>query len=125
MSIMSPAQNQLMEEFGVGSTVAILPLSVYAFALGLGPVLGGPMSETFGRLPVYLGSTLLGSLFTIGVGFSRSFSALCVLRFLAGFCFAPSLAVAAGTVNEVFRPEKRAIPATICILTPFLGPGLG
>lgn len=114
-----------MEEFGVGKTVAILPLSVYALALGLGPVLGGPISETLGRLPVYLGSTLLGSFFTIGVGFSRSFPTLCILRFLAGFCFAPSLAVAAGTVNEVFRSEKRAVPATVCILTPFLGPGLG
>lgn len=121
---MSPAHNQLIEEFSVRKTVVILPLLVYAFALSLSPVLGGPISETLGRLLVYLGSTLLGSFFTISVSFSRSFLALCILRFLARFCFAPSLAVATGTVNKVFRPEKRAIPATVCILTPFLGPRL-
>jgi MFS family permease len=114
-----------MKEFGVGSTVAILPLSLYVFALALGPVVGGPLSETIGRYPVYIGSVLLGSIFTLGVGLSHTFTAVCVLRFLAGFCFAPPLAIAAGTINETFKPASRAIPSTIFILTPFLGPGLG
>ncbi|KAJ5246017.1 hypothetical protein N7468_001000 [Penicillium chermesinum] len=114
-----------MEEFGVSSTVAILPLSLYVFALGLGPVVGGPLSETLGRYPVYVGTLLLGSLFTLGAGFSHSIASLSVLRFLAGFCYGPSLAIAAGTINETFQPMKRAIPSTIFILTPFLGPGLG
>lgn len=114
-----------MEEFGVGSTAAILPLSLYVFALGLGPIVGGPLSETVGRHPVYLGTVVLGGLFTLGVGFSHTFAGVCVLRFLAGFCFAPSLAIAGGTINETFKPVKRALPSTIFILTPFLGPGLG
>jgi MFS family permease len=114
-----------MEEFGVGSTVAILPLSLYVLALGLGPVVGGPLSETVGRYPVYIIMMLLGTLFTMGAGFTPTFAGLCVLRFLAGFCYAPTLAIAAGTINEIFRPVKRAIPSTIFILMPFLGPGLG
>ncbi|KAJ5085964.1 hypothetical protein N7532_010735 [Penicillium argentinense] len=125
VSILSPAHTQFMEEFGVSSTVAILPLSLYVFALGLGPVVGGPLSETVGRYPVYLGTVILGSLFTLGVGFSHTFAGVCVLRFLAGFCFAPSLAIAGGTINETFKPAERAFPSTIFILTPFLGPGLG
>ncbi|KAJ5231756.1 uncharacterized protein N7469_006344 [Penicillium citrinum] len=125
VSILSPAHTQFMEEFGVGSTVAILPLSLYVLALGLGPVVGGPLSETIGRYPVYLGTVILGCLFTLGAGFSHTFAGVCVLRFLAGFCFAPSLAIAGGTINETFKPVKRAIPSTIFILTPFLGPGLG
>ncbi|KAJ5551552.1 hypothetical protein N7535_000504 [Penicillium sp. DV-2018c] len=125
VSILSPAHSQFMEEFGVGSTVAILPLSLYVLALGLGPVVGGPLSETVGRQPVYLGTVVLGSLFTLGVGLSQTFAGVCVLRFLAGFCFAPSLAIASGAINETFKPVKRALPSTIFILTPFLGPGLG
>lgn len=114
-----------MEEFHVSSTVAILPLSLYVLALGLGPVVGGPLSETLGRYPVYLGTLTLGSLFTLGAGFSQSIASLSVLRFLAGFCYGPTLAIAAGTINETFKPIKRAIPSVIFILTPFLGPGLG
>ena len=125
VSILSPAHSQFMEEFGVSSTVAILPLSLYVFALALGPILGGPLSETVGRYPVYVGSVLLGSIFTLGVGLSHTFTAVCVSRFFAGLCFAPPLAIAAGTINETFKPAARAIPSTIFILTPFLGPGLG
>lgn len=114
-----------MKDFGVSSTVAILPLSLYVFALGLGPVVGGPLSETVGRYPVYIGTTSLGTLFTLGAGLSPTFVSLCIFRFLAGFCYAPSLAIAAGTINETFKPVQRALPSTIFILTPFLGPGLG
>ncbi|KAJ5511293.1 Major facilitator superfamily [Penicillium expansum] len=125
VSILSPAHSQFMEEFGVSSTVAILPLSLYVFALALGPIVGGPLSETVGRYPVYLGTMSLGTLFTLGVGFCPTFAGICVLRFLAGFCYAPTLAIAAGTLNETFKPVSRALPSAIFILTPFLGPGLG
>ncbi|KOS44732.1 hypothetical protein ACN38_g4309 [Penicillium nordicum] len=125
VSILSPAHSQFMEEFGVSDTVAILPLSLYVFALALGPVVGGPLSETVGRYPVYIGAIALGTLFTLGAGFCPTFAGLCVLRFLAGFCYAPTLAIAAGTLNETFKPVQRALPSAIFILTPFLGPGLG
>lgn len=114
-----------MEDFGVSGTVSILPLSLYVLALGLGPVVGGPLSETVGRYPIYIGTMTLGTLFTLGVGFSRTFASLCILRFFAGFSYAPSLAIAAGTINETFKPNTRALPSTIFILTPFLGPGIG
>lgn len=125
VSILSPAHSEFMKEFGVNSTVAILPMSLYVFALALGPVLGGPLSGTIGRYPVYIGSILLGSIFTLGVGLSHTFTAVCALRFLSGLFFAPPLAIPAGTINETFKPSSRAIPSIIFILTPFLGPGLG
>ncbi|OLN97197.1 Polyamine transporter 4-like protein 1 [Colletotrichum chlorophyti] len=124
-SIISPARAQLVEEFGVTTTQAIVPLSMYVFALGLGPVVGGPLSETVGRHPVYLVSLPLGGLFTLGVGLCHDFAGICVLRFFAGLCLSPSLAIGSGTINETFRPPERALPSTAYILMPFLGPGLG
>jgi MFS family permease len=123
-SIMAPAHQQLMDEFDVTITQAILPLTMYTFSLGLGPVVGGPMSETVGRYPVFVLLSPIGALFTLGAGFCHSFAGICILRFLAGFCFSPSLSVSAGTLNETFRPVERGLPSTLFILTPFLGPGL-
>lgn len=122
---MSSARGQLMHEFNVSSTVALLPLTLYVVALGFGPVIGGPLSETVGRHPVYLASVPLGSFFTLGAGFTHSFGALCFLRFMAGLCWAPVLAVASGTLSETFRPKSRGPASAIFILMPFLGPGLG
>ncbi|KAK3349580.1 major facilitator superfamily transporter [Lasiosphaeria hispida] len=123
-SIMSTAPAQLKAEFGVTLTQSILPLSLYVFALALGPVVGGPLSETVGRLPVFLGGLIGGTLFTLGAGFTHSFAGLNILRFLAGFCFAPSLAISTGTINEMYKPVQRGLPSTFFILTPFLGPGI-
>ncbi|KAM0518132.1 hypothetical protein ACHAPE_004539 [Trichoderma viride] len=124
-SIISPSRTELMDIFNISSTEAILPVTLYTIALGFGPIVGGPLSETVGRLPVYAGALILGALFTLGAGFAKQFSALCVLRFLAGFCWAPVLAVAPGSLAETFEPRVRGFVFAICILMPFLGPGLG
>ncbi|KAI1198044.1 MFS general substrate transporter [Nemania serpens] len=124
-SIISPAHQQLIDEFGVSSTVAFLPLSTYVLALGLGPVLGGPLSETAGRKAVYIAAASLGGLFALGAGFTTSFAGLCVLRFLAGFAYGPSLSIGSGFLAETFTPGERGIPSLLYILSPFLGPGFG
>ncbi|CAG8935270.1 unnamed protein product [Penicillium salamii] len=124
-SIVSPCHERFMHEFQIGSTAALLPLCLYTFSLGMGPVLGGPLSENLGRYPIYIGTLVVGSLFTLGAGFTRSFGGLCVLRFLAGFTFAPILAVSPGTIKEMFMPQKGALPTAILILCPFIGTGAG
>ncbi|KAF7560488.1 hypothetical protein G7046_g3656 [Stylonectria norvegica] len=124
-SIMSPARTELMNEFNVSSTVALLPLTMYVLALGFGPVIGGPLSETVGRYPIYVGSVPLGALFTIGAGFTHNIGALCFLRFLAALCWGPVLAVATGSLSETFQPKSRGPVSAIFILMPFLGPGIG
>ncbi|KAI1821081.1 MFS general substrate transporter [Xylaria intraflava] len=124
-SIISPAHQQLIDEFGVSSTVAFLPLSTYVLALGMGPVLGGPLSETAGRKTVYLVAAVAGGLFSLGAGFTTSFAGLCILRFLAGFAYGPSLSIGSGFLAEVYTPAERGTPASLYILSPFLGPGFG
>ncbi|KAH7011363.1 major facilitator superfamily domain-containing protein [Ilyonectria destructans] len=124
-SIMSPARSQIMEEFNVSSTVALLPLAMYVFAMGLGPVIGGPLSETIGRYPVYVSCVLLGAIFTVGAGFVHNIGGLCFLRFMAGLCWGPVLAVASGSLAETFKPKSRGPVSAVFIMMPFLGPGLG
>ncbi|KAK1700868.1 putative bicyclomycin resistance protein [Colletotrichum godetiae] len=124
-SIVSPARSQFVKEFGVSSTAAFLPLSLYVLALGLGPVLGGPLSETAGRQAVHVIAVVFGGLFALGSGLTHSFSGLCAMRFLSGFFYGPVLAVGSGVLNETYLPVERGLPSTIFILSPFLGPGLG
>ena len=123
--MMTAAPAQLIEEFGVTTTQALLPLSLYVFALALGPVIGGPLSETIGRYYIFMVGVFIGALFTLGCGFVQTFAGLCILRFLAGLFFAPTLAISGGTLNETFRPAERGIPSTFFIATPLLGPGMG
>ncbi|KAK9416856.1 putative Major facilitator superfamily (MFS) profile domain-containing protein [Seiridium unicorne] len=124
-SIISPSHQQLMEEFDISSTVAFLPLSLYVFALGLGPVLGGPLSEVAGRQAVFTLAVSLGGLFALGSGLTHSFAGLCVMRFLSGFFYGPSLSIGSGVLQETYLPIERGQPGALFVLSPFLGPGLG
>lgn len=124
-SVYTPAVGELERMFHVSTTVALLPLSFYVFALGFGPLLGAPLSETYGRRVVYLISAPLGAIFTIGAGFSSNIATLCILRFFAGVGFSPALAIGAGTIADLFKLEDRAAPSGLFIMMPFLGPALG
>lgn len=114
-----------MSSFHVSTTVALLPLSFYVIALGFGPVLAAPLSETYGRQFVYLSSLPLGALFTMGAGFSKNIETLVILRFFAGLFFSPALSIGAGTIADMCSNEERATMTSIYILMPFLGPALG
>ena len=124
-SIITPAVGAIQQDFHVSTTVAILPLSMYVLALGFGPILAAPLSETYGRYPVYVISAPLAALFTLGSGFSQNIWSLCILRFFAGLAFSPCLAIGAGTLADVMRAHERSTPTSIYILSPFLGPSLG
>lgn len=114
-----------MLEFNISSTVAFLPLSLYVFALGLGPVLGGPLSEVAGRQTVFAMAVSLGGLFALGSGLTHSFAGLCIMRFLSGFFYGPSLSIGSGVLQETYLPIERGRPGALFVLSPFLGPGLG
>lgn len=124
-SISTSAIAQLMEEFHVSRVVATLTLSLFVLALAVGPILGGPLSETVGRYPVYLCAVPSGALFALGAGFTHNFGALCLLRFMSGLCWSPTLSVAAGSLSDLFSPSTRSLPSSIFLLLCFLGPGIG
>ena len=124
-SVYTPGYPEVMTQFHVSSTVALLGLSLYVLGLAFGPVLAAPISETHGRRVVYLVSLPLAALFTLGAGFSKSFAALAVTRFFAGFFGSPVLAVGAGTNVDIWAPIHRAVATGAFLLAPFLGPALG
>ncbi|KAH9886806.1 major facilitator superfamily domain-containing protein [Xylariomycetidae sp. FL2044] len=124
-AIISPAHDQLVSEFRVSSTAAFLPISTYLIALGLGPVLGGPLSETAGRQAVWLLTVVGGGLSSLVCGFAPTFAGVCALRFLAGFFNGPSVAVGPGALAEVFTPAERGFPDSLWMLGSMLGTSLG
>ncbi|EUC50976.1 hypothetical protein COCMIDRAFT_80474 [Bipolaris oryzae ATCC 44560] len=124
-SIYSPSYPIIQKKFDTSSTVALLPQSLYVLALGFGPLVAAPLSETYGRYIVYAVTTPLAAVFTVGAGFSQNVQTLCVMRFLAGMAFSPSLAIGTGSVGDLTIPERRAAPSALYIMTPFLGPAFG
>ena len=93
----TPALADIMADFNVSRTAALVGITVYTMGLAFGPVFSAPMSEKYGRKIVYLLSSPVFILFTLGAGFSKSFASLIVCRFFAGLTGSPALAVGAGS----------------------------
>jgi MFS family permease len=117
-----PGRDDVMQEFNVGPVVALLPYCLYTVGLAFGPVLAAPMSETFGRRPVYIIGIPICLIFIMGAGFSTNMTALSITRFLAGAFSSPGLSNGSGTIADVWSPKEKAIPMALFAFCPFAGP---
>jgi len=78
------AEGGISKQFRVSKEVPILGVSVFVLGLGLGPLVAGPMSEVYGRSPVYRVSFGFFSVFMFPVAFAPNISKLSVWRIGAG-----------------------------------------
>ncbi|KAH4821383.1 hypothetical protein HBH61_016510 [Parastagonospora nodorum] len=124
-SVYTPAVSDIMLDFDISRTVALLGLTFYTLGIGFGPMATAPLSEFYGRRIIYLVSPPIFMLFTLGAGFSKSFYGLVICRFFAGFTGSPALAVGAGTNADLFPPRQRAVATSMFLAAPFAGPALG
>ncbi|KAK4499012.1 hypothetical protein PRZ48_009524 [Zasmidium cellare] len=130
-SIYTPGEESIMEEFGVGSEVATLGLSLFTLGYGTGPMLWSPMSEvaTIGRNDVYFWTFLFFVLLQLPTGFAVNMPMLLVFRFITGFVGSPALATGGATISDMYGPAGVAIGICIWgsfgICGPVFGPILG
>lgn len=112
---------EMVMRYHVDQTLALAGLTFYL--LGSATVIGAPLSEVFGRKPVYLFSLPLSMLFTMGVGLSNGHMRMILpLRFFSGVFASPALSVGSGTVMDIFDMDEVSVAMTFFCLAPFLGP---
>ncbi|CRG82693.1 putative transporter C794,04c [Talaromyces islandicus] len=110
------------KEFHVSETVSLLGVSLFCVGLSLGPVIGSPVSEQYGRLPVYRWSLPLGGLFIIGCAVSENMASILVCRFFAGLFCSPCLSIGGGSITDMYVPSKMGRATSGFLISPFLGP---
>ncbi|KAH3680551.1 hypothetical protein WICPIJ_008242 [Wickerhamomyces pijperi] len=115
----------LMVEMKVSQELAVSGLTFYLLGLALGPALAAPISEVAGRRIVYILSLPISMLFTMGIVLSKNIGSILVLRFFAGFFSSPAMAVAGGTIADMWDYEMMGIAMSGFCLSPFMGPVLG
>lgn len=124
-SIYAPSHDQVSAEFHVAVEVAILPLSLFAVGMAFGPLVGAPLSETYGRKIVFVTTSPIFALFILGSGLSRSATALCACRFFAGVFASPAISNASATIIDYTAGRYRAISLSFYYSIPFMGAVFG
>ncbi|KAL9108727.1 MAG: hypothetical protein Q9227_006523 [Pyrenula ochraceoflavens] len=125
-SMVAPAVPEIQEEFGIhGDVLPEIVLSIFVLAFAVGPLVLGPLSEVYGRVKVLQVSNLLFLIFNLAAGFSRNTAQMIAFRFLSGLGGSGPLAIGAGVLGDLFRPEERGKAMAMYGLGPLLGPSLG
>ncbi|KAM5347714.1 hypothetical protein ACJ41O_007538 [Fusarium nematophilum] len=120
-AIYAPAQEDVMGEFHLGPHEAVLPLSLYNLGLAFGPLVGAPLSETYGRKTVFVATTPIFVLFMLGSGFAGSITSLVVCRFFAGMFASPNINNASATIMDFTSSQYRGASLGIYYSLPSLG----
>ncbi|KAF9445876.1 MFS general substrate transporter [Macrolepiota fuliginosa MF-IS2] len=124
-SLSALAEVGVSVEFHVEHTVSVLSISLFAAGLALGPLIIGPLSEFYGRRPIYCISYGLFFALSWPVAFAPNIGIFLMFRFITGFCGSAFLSVAGGSVSDLFSDSRVANPMAFYTGGPFLGPVLG
>ncbi|EKG15179.1 Major facilitator superfamily [Macrophomina phaseolina MS6] len=122
----APAASSLEAEFGITSSItAALTVSIYLLGFAFGPLVIAPLSEHFGRLPVYRVCTVITVAFLIGCAQAKNLGMFLVFRLITGIAGSGPGTIGGGTIADVMAPENRGKAMGAFAMGPLMGPVLG
>lgn len=123
-SIYAPAQEAVMDQYHLsGEVVAVLPLSLYNLGMALGPLVGAPLSEAYGRKAVFVATTPVFGLFMLGSSFAKDMTSLAVCRFFAGVFASPNISNASASILDYTPSQHRGSSLGVYYSLPSLAAG--
>ncbi len=115
---------EIRVEFGIGSEVATLGVSLFVLGFAIGPLLWAPLSEMFGRQIVYFVTYMALTAFNCGCAGATNSWTLIILRFFAGAFGSSPLTNAGGVIADMFTAKQRGVAMSMFAAAPFLGKAL-
>jgi MFS family permease len=117
---------QMMTDLNVSSQPLVtLGVTTYLMGLAIGSVVLAPLSEMYGRRPVYMVSMLFFMLLIIPCGLATSMAEILVVRFVGALAGSAMIANCAGTLSDIVTDEFRALAFSIWSIGPLNGPTFG
>ncbi|WVQ72033.1 hypothetical protein IAR50_001577 [Cryptococcus sp. DSM 104548] len=115
----------MMGYFHFSQEVAILTLSLFVAGYCVGPIVWGPLSETYGRRPVFIATFIVYTGFQVGCALSKNTASILVFRFLSGTFAAAPLTNSGAMLADIWDGDHRGQAMSIFSLAPFMGPSIG
>ncbi|RDW76923.1 major facilitator superfamily protein-4 [Coleophoma cylindrospora] len=111
--------------FNVSDEVSLLTITLFVVGFGVGPLCFAPLSEMYGRQPVYISTLFLAVVFIIPGARAGNIGTLLVTRCIDGIAFSAPMVLVGGTLSDIWRAEERGVPMAAFSAAPFMGPVIG
>jgi MFS family permease len=120
-----PAGPEILKDLHTSDPLYITIIaSVWELGEAAGALLTAPLSEIFGRAPVYNITNAIFVIFSIASGLSTSSAMLIGFRLLNGMGDA-SISLNASIAGDLFAQEQRGLPIAVLSFPPLIGPVVG
>lgn len=124
-----PALPRISVSFGVPISQVQLSLSLYFFGMALGQLIGGPISDAYGRRPVITVGLALFALSSLALCFAPSIELFWVLRAIQSIGGGFTTVNVSATVRDHFSGKEGArilsLIASVMLIAPLIAPMLG
>src|ERR1700716_3761595 len=98
----APGVPALMKEFNsTSTTLGSFVVSIYILGFAIGPLILAPLSELYGRVPIYHITNILFIIFNVACALSTRLDMLIGFRFLAGSMGSACLTNGGGTIADL------------------------
>jgi hypothetical protein len=112
----------IQHDFHITSaTIPVLGITTYMIGLALGSVVLAPLSEMYGRRPIYLVAMAMFGLLTIPCALATKLETILITRFFGAIAGSAMISNAPGTVNDIVMEKHRALAFSIWSLGPMNG----
>ncbi|KAF5004977.1 hypothetical protein FDECE_8556 [Fusarium decemcellulare] len=116
---------QAAASLGVSEVAESLATGLYLVGMGIGSLVAGPFSETFGRNAVYSVSMGVFMIWIMASGLAPNFGAQITFRFLAGCSASTPLVCSGGSIADMYNSLEKTWSFPLYAITCFGGPMLG
>lgn len=125
-TMFAPGASIMKREFGYeSSTVEILTVTIASLGFAVGQLFVSPLSEVFGRMPIYRVSAVFYLGFTAGCSRSTHVAEFLVFRLCTGLSASSYMSTGGGTVADLLEKHERGVAMAIFTAGPLFGPVLG
>lgn len=119
----APGVAEIAADLHITSTVvSTLAITLYVLGISIGPMFTSPLSEIYGRVPVYHGTTFIFVIFIIGGALSKTTTQYMVFRFISGCAGGTPMALGGGSIADLSTVQQRAMAMALFSLGPLAGP---
>ncbi|KAK4218331.1 major facilitator superfamily domain-containing protein [Rhypophila decipiens] len=115
----------LGDEFNVSAQISTLGVTTYLFGLAAGSVIVAPLSEIYGRRPVYIICLLAWAALVVPCGLATSIEEILVVRFFGAFFGAAMVSNSPGTIVDIMDHEYLSLGMSCWSIAPLNGPVTG
>ncbi|KAF8922707.1 major facilitator superfamily domain-containing protein [Mucidula mucida] len=116
---------EIMAKFTFSQEVGTLVISVFVAGFCVGPLLWGPLSEEYGRVPIFRGTFFVYACFQLGMALAPNTASLIVFRFLGGVFASGPLTNSGAVISDMWNARDRGKALAFFVIAPFAVPAIG